>query len=127
MQDMFDGDMNKLAIWARVLESRQQKGLPYIFFSDNINRNKPQVYKDKNLQIYSSNLCSEIALPSSYDESFICCLSSMNLDLYDEWKDTGAVRLAIFSSMPCFSTLLSRQRTMITCIKPTTLPTQPAP
>src|SRR3546814_758281 len=96
MQDMVDGDMDKRAIWARVLESRQQKGLPYIFFSDNINRNKPQVYKDKNLQIYSSNLCSEIALPSSYDESFICCLSSMNLELYDEWKDTGAVRLAIF-------------------------------
>src|SRR3546814_6156698 len=88
MQDMFDGDMDKRAIWARVLESRQQKGLPYIFFSDNINRNKPQVYKDKNLQIYSSNLCSEIALPSSYDESFICCLSSMNLDLYEDRKST---------------------------------------
>src|SRR3546814_4463025 len=47
MQDMVDGDMDKRAIWAWVLESRQQKGLPYIFFSDNINRNKPQVYKDK--------------------------------------------------------------------------------
>lgn len=96
MQDMIDGDMDKRKIWAKVLESRQQKGLPYLFFSDNINRNKPQVYKDKNLKIYSSNLCSEIALPSSFDESFICCLSSMNLELYDEWKDTGAVRLATF-------------------------------
>lgn len=96
MQDMVDGDMDKRAVWAKVLESRQQKGLPYIFFSDNINRHKPQVYKDKNLQIYSSNLCSEIALPSSFEESFICCLSSMNLELYDEWKDTGAVRLAVF-------------------------------
>lgn len=96
MQDMIDGDMDKRKIWAKVLESRQQKGLPYLFFSDNINRNKPQVYKDKNLKIYSSNLCSEIALPSSVDESFICCLSSMNLELYDEWKDTGAVRLATF-------------------------------
>lgn len=96
MQDMIDGDMDKRKIWAKVLESRQQKGLPYLLFSDNINRNKPQVYKDKNLKIYSSNLCSEIALPSSIDESFICCLSSMNLELYDEWKDTGAVRLATF-------------------------------
>jgi len=96
MQEMIDGDMEKRAIWAKVLESRQQKGLPYIFFSDNINRNKPQVYKDKNLKIYSSNLCSEIALPSSIDESFICCLSSMNLELYDEWKDTGAVKLAVY-------------------------------
>ena len=96
MQDMVDGDMEKREIWAKVLESRQQKGLPYLFFSDNINLHKPQVYKDKNLRIYSSNLCSEIALPSNFDESFICCLSSMNLELYDEWKDTGAVRLAIF-------------------------------
>nr|WP_297306471.1 ribonucleoside-diphosphate reductase subunit alpha [uncultured Flavobacterium sp.] len=96
MQDMIDGDRDKREIWAKVLESRQQKGLPYIFFTDNINRNKPQVYKDKEMQIFSSNLCSEIALPSSANESFICCLSSMNLELYDDWKDTEAVKLAIF-------------------------------
>lgn len=96
MQDMIDGDREKREIWAKVLESRQQKGLPYLFFSDNINRNKPEVYKDKGMQIYSSNLCSEIALPSSADESFICCLSSMNLELYDEWKDTEAVKLAVY-------------------------------
>ena len=96
MQEMVDGDVEKRQIWAKVLESRQQKGLPYIFFTDNINRNKPQVYKDLNKQIHSSNLCSEIALPSSADESFICCLSSMNLELYDEWKDTEAVKLAIY-------------------------------
>jgi len=70
--------------------------LPYIFFSDNVNRNKPQVYKDKEMTIHASNLCSEIALPSTIDESFICCLSSMNLELYDEWKDTEAVKMAIF-------------------------------
>jgi len=96
MQDMLDGDRDKREIWAKVLESRQQKGLPYLFFTDNINRNKPQVYKDREMKIYSSNLCSEIALPSSADESFICCLSSMNLELYDEWKDTEAVKLAIY-------------------------------
>ncbi|UGU15723.1 ribonucleoside-diphosphate reductase subunit alpha [Sinomicrobium kalidii] len=96
MQEMIDGDMDKRKVWARVLESRQQKGLPYIFFTDNVNRNKPQVYKDKNMQINASNLCSEIMLPSSADESFICCLSSMNLELYDEWKNTEAVKLAIF-------------------------------
>lgn len=96
MQEMVDGDMEKRNIWAKVLESRQEKGLPYIFFSDNVNKNKPQVYKDLNMRINASNLCSEIMLPSSRDESFICCLSSMNLELYDEWKDTEAVRLAIF-------------------------------
>lgn len=96
MQEMIDGDRKKREIWAKLLESRQQKGLPYIFFSDNVNRHKPQVYKDKSLTIHASNLCSEIALPSTIDESFICCLSSMNLELYDEWKDTEAVKMAIF-------------------------------
>lgn len=96
MQEMIEGDVEKREIWAKVLESRQQKGLPYIFFTDNVNRNKPDVYKDKNMTINASNLCSEIALPSSNDESFVCCLSSMNLELYDEWKDTEAVKLATF-------------------------------
>ncbi len=96
MQDMIDGDREKREVWAKVLESRQQKGLPYLFFTDNVNRNKPEVYKDKEMQIYASNLCSEIALPSSKDESFVCCLSSMNLELYDEWKDTEAVKLATY-------------------------------
>ncbi len=96
MQDMIEGDVEKREVWAKVLESRQEKGLPYIFFTDNVNRNKPQVYKDKGMQINASNLCSEIMLPSTFEESFICCLSSMNLELYDEWKDTNAVQLAIF-------------------------------
>ena len=96
MQDMIDGDMDKRKVWAKVLESRQKKGLPYILFTDNVNRNKPQVYKDSGAVINASNLCSEIMLPSTADESFICCLSSMNLELYDEWKDTEAVKLAVY-------------------------------
>src|SRR5690606_35429837 len=96
MQDMIDGDMEKREIWAKVLESRQQKGLPYIFFTDNVNRNKPEVYKDKEMQIYASNLCSEVALHSSKDESFVCCLSSVNLELYDDWKDTETVELPTY-------------------------------
>ena len=96
MKEMIAGDVSKRQVWAKVLESRQQKGLPYIFFSDTINRNKPQVYKDLELPIHASNLCSEITLPSSREESFVCCLSSLNLELYDEWKDTDTVQLAIY-------------------------------
>ena len=96
MHEMIEGDTDKRRVWAKVLESRQQKGMPYILFTDNVNRNKPQVYKDKGLTINASNLCSEIMLPSTAEESFICCLSSMNLELYDEWKDTNAVKLAIY-------------------------------
>lgn len=57
MQEMVDGDMEKRRLWAKVLESRQQKGMPYLFFTDNVNKNKPQVYKDKKMQITHSNLC----------------------------------------------------------------------
>jgi ribonucleoside-diphosphate reductase alpha chain len=114
LNEMIEGDMDKRKIWAKVLENRQQKGLPYIFFTDNINRNKPQVYKDKNMMINASNLCSEIALPSSKDESFICCLSSLNLEMYDEWKDTETVKLAVYfldaalSQNPCWKATFGR-------------------
>jgi ribonucleoside-diphosphate reductase alpha chain len=91
MQDMIDGDIAKRDIWAKVIESRAQKGLPYIFFTDTVNLNKPQIYKDRQLIINGSNVCSEIMLPSTEDESFVCCLASMNATLYDEWKDTDAV------------------------------------
>ncbi len=96
MEEMIAGDADKRKLWAKVLQSRQQKGLPYLLFSDTVNNNKPQVYKDKGYEIYSSNLCAEISLPSNEDESFICCLSSMNLELYNEWKDTNAVQLATY-------------------------------
>ncbi|MGB6092667.1 MAG: ribonucleoside-diphosphate reductase subunit alpha [Moheibacter sp.] len=108
MQEMIDGDTEKRQIWAKVLQSRQQKGLPYIFFSDNVNRNKPDVYKVKNMKINASNLCSEIALPSSENESFVCCLSSMNLELYDEWKDTEAIKLAVFFLDAVMSEFISK-------------------
>lgn len=85
MQEMIDGDVDKRTIWAKVLQARQQTGLPYIFFSDNVNNNKPDIYKATNSEIRHSNLCAEIALPDNANETFICCLCSINLALYDEW------------------------------------------
>ncbi len=116
MQEMIDeqpdekGQFQKRALWARILESRQQKGLPYIFFTDNVNRNKPEIYKKLGLTINASNLCSEIALPSNEEESFVCCLASMNLELYDEWKDTDAVRTAIFFLDAVMSEFIEKTR-----------------
>lgn len=95
MQSMIDGDSKKRKIWAKVLESRSEKGYPYLFFTDNVNNNKPLVYKDKNIKIYGSNLCSEIMLPSNNEESFVCCLSSVNLLWYDEWKDTDLIEVVL--------------------------------
>ena len=88
---MVDGDEEKRETWAEIIEARINIGVPYIIFRDNMNEGKPQVYKDKGYEINASNLCTEIALPATPDESFVCCLSSMNALHYDEWKDTDAV------------------------------------
>lgn len=96
MEGMIAGDKEKRDIWALVLKSRREKGIPYINFIDNINKNKPEVYKDKDLIIWQSNLCNEIMLPTSKEESLVCCLLSMNLYTYDEWKDTDAVELMVY-------------------------------
>ncbi len=91
LQDMVAGDQEKRKIWAKVIQRRTEIGYPYIFFTDTVNNNTVDVYKDKNMKIYGSNLCSEICLPTSDKISFVCCLSSMNLKHYKEWKDTDAV------------------------------------
>lgn len=96
MKGMIDGDKDKRSTWAKVLKSRSESGIPYIFFTDNVNNNAPKVYKDKGRKIHGSNVCSEIMLSSSEDESFVCCLSSMNLLHYDEWKNTDAVEVMAY-------------------------------
>jgi len=90
-ESMVNGDPEKREKWAKIIETRINIGVPYIVFRGNMNDGKPQVYKDQEYQINASNLCTEIALPASADESFVCCLSSMNALHYDEWKDTDAV------------------------------------
>ncbi len=96
MEKVVAGDKDARKIWGKVIKKRFETGYPYIFFTDNANNAAPQVYKDKGYTIYHSNLCSEIMLPNSPDESFVCDLSSMNAELYDEWKDTDAVETMIF-------------------------------
>lgn len=95
MEEMKAGDADKRAIWAKVLQRRKEMGYPYIMFIDNANDARPKVYKDKDLKIYASNMCSEIMLPSNKDWSFVCCLSSLNLLHYDDWKDTDLVETMI--------------------------------
>lgn len=96
MDEMIAGDEEKRSLWAKVLQSRGEMGYPYIFFTDNANEGKPEVYKDKDLPIYASNLCTEIMLPSNDEWSFVCVLSSVNALHYDKWKDTDAVETMIY-------------------------------
>lgn len=96
MQEMIEGDMEKRTVWAKVLQRRGEMGYPYVFFTDNANDGAADVYKDKNLRIHASNLCTEIMLPSNDNWSFVCVLSSVNLMHYDKWKNTDAVETMVY-------------------------------
>jgi ribonucleoside-diphosphate reductase alpha chain len=96
LEEMKAGDMDKRELWAMVIDSRNRTGFPYVFFTDNVNNNTVDVYKDSNARINSSNMCTEILLPSTEEESFVCDLVGMNLVKFDEWKDTDAVRIAVY-------------------------------
>ena len=74
-------------LWQQILELRMHTGEPYIHFIDTSNKMMPQFLKDKGLKIHQSNLCSEIILPTNEERTAVCCLSSLNLEKYDEWKD----------------------------------------
>ncbi len=96
MKAMTEGDKDKRRVWGKIIKKRFESGYPYIFFTDTVNGARPQVYKDLDKSILASNLCSEVMLPSSSDESFVCDLSSMNLLHWEDWKDTDAVETLTF-------------------------------
>jgi len=96
MHKMIDGDKDLRKIWGLVIKKRFETGYPYIFFSDNANDQAPQVYKDKGLRINNSNLCSEIFLSNQADESFVCNLSSINLERWDEMVETDAIETLVY-------------------------------
>lgn len=96
MTRMIEGGSAERNLWAKVLRKRRESGYPYLFFSDTVNKNAPRVLRDQGKTIWASNLCSEIALPSSHDESFVCNLASMNCLTFDQWQHTDAVETMIF-------------------------------
>jgi ribonucleoside-diphosphate reductase alpha chain len=112
MKKIIDGDKDARKIWGKVIKKRFETGYPYVFFSDNANNQAPQVYKDKGLKINNSNLCSEIMLSNSEDESFVCDLSSMNLLHYEEWKDTDAVEVLVYFLDAVMSEFISKTENM---------------
>lgn len=82
-----DPDGSKKEIFSEVLRSRMMSGSPYLMFVDNANNQAPECFRKRNLKIVTSNLCSEIFLPTDENHSFTCVLSSINLSKYDEWKN----------------------------------------
>ena len=86
IESMLSGDQHKQELFSEVLKTRMISGSPYLVFIDNVNRQNPDCYKQRGLDVSTSNLCSEITLHTDDDHTFVCVLSSLNLAKYDEWR-----------------------------------------
>ena len=91
MRRLENGDSQARSKWGKLLQKRKATGEPYILFKGNTNKNNPQAYKQNALKVHMTNICSEITLHTDENHSFICCLSSLNLARYDEWKNTNII------------------------------------
>ena len=96
MKRLNDRDSEAMGLWLEILKSRVETGEPYVMFKDNINKDNPLAYRMNNLNVSMTNICTEITLHTDEEHSFICCLSSLNLAKYDEWKDTDVVEASIY-------------------------------
>ena len=96
MRRLEQGDQEARRKWGRLLQKRKATGEPYILFKGNTNKNNPQAYKQNGLKVHMTNICSEITLHTDESHSFVCCLSSLNLAKYEEWKDTNLIYDATF-------------------------------
>ena len=94
MRKLEDGDSDARRKWGKVLQKRKATGEPYIMFKGNVNKTNPEAYKQNGLKVFMTNICSEITLHTDENHSFVCCLSSVNLAKYDEWKDTDLIYTA---------------------------------
>ena len=91
MRKLRDGDKVARRKWSKLLQKRKATGEPYIMFKGNVNKQNPSMYKDNALKVFMTNICSEIVLHTDENHSFVCCLSSLNLAKYHEWKHTNLI------------------------------------
>ena len=91
MRKLRDGDKVARRRWGKLLQKRKATGEPYIMFKGNVNKNNPAAYKDNALKVHMTNICSEITLHTDENHSFVCCLSSLNLSKYHEWKNSNLI------------------------------------
>ena len=96
MQRLEHRDAEAMELWVKILKSRVETGEPYIMYDDNVNNANPPAYKKNNLDVSMTNICSEITLHTDEEHSFICCLSSVNLTKWHEWKNTDLIETSIY-------------------------------
>ena len=94
MRKLQDGEADARRKWGKLLQKRKATGEPYIMFKGNVNKQNPEMYKKNGLKVFMTNICSEITLHTDENHSFVCCLSSVNLAKYNEWKDTDLIYTA---------------------------------
>ena len=94
MRKLQDGEEDARRKWGKLLQKRKATGEPYIMYKGNVNKQNPDAYKKNGLKVHMTNICSEITLHTDENHSFVCCLSSLNLSKYNEWKDTDLVYTA---------------------------------
>jgi len=91
MRKLQAGNPDARTKWSKLIQKRKATGEPYILFKGNTNKNNPEAYKKNSLKVHMTNICSEIVLHTDESHSFVCCLSSVNLDKYNEWKNTNLI------------------------------------
>jgi ribonucleoside-diphosphate reductase alpha chain len=96
MQRLEHRDQEAMELWIEILKTRIETGEPFIMYKDNINKVNPQAYAKNNLDVTMTNICTEITLHTDEEHSFVCCLSSVNLAKYDEWKDSDLIETSIY-------------------------------
>ena len=94
MRKLEDGNPEARSKWGKVLQKRKATGQPYVMYKGNVNKQNPEMYKNNGLKVHMTNICSEITLHTDESHSFVCCLSSLNLSKYDEWKHTDLIYTA---------------------------------
>lgn len=113
LQSALSGDPKSTRLLSEIYKSRMETGEPYIFFHDNVQKNRPECYKKLQLPVTTSNICSEILLYTDPEHTFVCCLSSMNLAKWEEWKDTDAAYWATWFLEGVMTEFISRAKDMI--------------
>lgn len=112
MRRLEEGDNEARRKWGKVLQKRKATGEPYVMYKGNVNKQNPEQYKNNGLKVHMTNICSEITLHTDESHSFVCCLSSLNLSKYDEWKHTDLIYTATWFLDGILSEFLQRAKNM---------------
>jgi ribonucleoside-diphosphate reductase alpha chain len=112
MRKLEQGEPDARRKWGKLLQKRKATGEPYIMYKGNVNKSNPDMYKKNGLKVHMTNICSEITLHTDENHSFVCCLSSVNLAKYNEWRDTDLVYTATWFLDGVLSEFIQKAKNM---------------